>query len=240
MSATITLTVYQHVHPGMGRQAASRFAALGPQGPTWKRPGSLTCRGSGAMLCPRGDTIHTRTPAAALSRCMSSCGIDVRSCSPRLRAGTEVERAGSCCSRPRECRASRSPRLSAAPSRRWSPGAAATPTAVCQSCRTCPGPATGSNNRSRTGSRMPDGTSGSRGPQRTEREHVRERGFRACPHRSATPNAVTPPIGGRSRGRGTSVTTATSRPALLASIFRDLERMTSMGPWHRAVAAGRA
>jgi hypothetical protein len=26
--ATITLTVYQHVHPGMGRQAADRFAAL--------------------------------------------------------------------------------------------------------------------------------------------------------------------------------------------------------------------
>jgi hypothetical protein len=28
VSATITLTVYQHVHPGMGRQAAERFAAL--------------------------------------------------------------------------------------------------------------------------------------------------------------------------------------------------------------------
>ena len=27
-SATVTLTVYQHVHPGMGRQAADRFAAL--------------------------------------------------------------------------------------------------------------------------------------------------------------------------------------------------------------------
>ena len=27
-SATITLTVYQHVHPGRGRQAADRFAAL--------------------------------------------------------------------------------------------------------------------------------------------------------------------------------------------------------------------
>jgi integrase len=27
-SATITLTVYQHVHPGMGRQAADGFAAL--------------------------------------------------------------------------------------------------------------------------------------------------------------------------------------------------------------------
>jgi integrase len=25
---TLTLTVYQHVHPGMGRQAADRFAAL--------------------------------------------------------------------------------------------------------------------------------------------------------------------------------------------------------------------
>jgi integrase len=27
-SATITLTGYQHVHPGMGREAAARFAAL--------------------------------------------------------------------------------------------------------------------------------------------------------------------------------------------------------------------
>lgn len=27
-NATITLSVYQHVHPGMGRQAADRFAAL--------------------------------------------------------------------------------------------------------------------------------------------------------------------------------------------------------------------
>jgi integrase len=27
-SATITLTVYQHVHPGMGRQTADRFAVL--------------------------------------------------------------------------------------------------------------------------------------------------------------------------------------------------------------------
>ena len=27
-SATITLTVHQHVHPGTGREAAGRFAAL--------------------------------------------------------------------------------------------------------------------------------------------------------------------------------------------------------------------
>ncbi len=27
-NATITLTVYPHVHPGMGREAADRFAAL--------------------------------------------------------------------------------------------------------------------------------------------------------------------------------------------------------------------
>jgi integrase len=27
-NATLTPTVYQHVHPGMGRQAADRFAAL--------------------------------------------------------------------------------------------------------------------------------------------------------------------------------------------------------------------
>jgi integrase len=29
-NATITLTVYQHVHRGMGRQAAERYAALLP------------------------------------------------------------------------------------------------------------------------------------------------------------------------------------------------------------------
>ena len=46
-SATITLTVYQHVHPGMGREAADRFAAS---------PGFLTCRNPGAVLCPRGDS----------------------------------------------------------------------------------------------------------------------------------------------------------------------------------------
>ena len=27
-SATITLTVYQHVHPGMGRETVDRFGAL--------------------------------------------------------------------------------------------------------------------------------------------------------------------------------------------------------------------
>jgi integrase len=27
-SPTITLTAYQHVHPGMGREAADRFAVL--------------------------------------------------------------------------------------------------------------------------------------------------------------------------------------------------------------------
>ena len=27
-TATITLTIHQHVHPGMGREAADRFAAL--------------------------------------------------------------------------------------------------------------------------------------------------------------------------------------------------------------------
>ncbi len=28
VSAVTTLTVYQHVHPGMGRKAADRFAAV--------------------------------------------------------------------------------------------------------------------------------------------------------------------------------------------------------------------
>ncbi len=28
LHAATTLTVYQHVHPGMGREAADRFAAL--------------------------------------------------------------------------------------------------------------------------------------------------------------------------------------------------------------------
>ena len=27
-NATVTLTVHQHVHPGMGREAADRFVAL--------------------------------------------------------------------------------------------------------------------------------------------------------------------------------------------------------------------
>ena len=27
-TATITLTIHQHVHPGVGREAADRFAAL--------------------------------------------------------------------------------------------------------------------------------------------------------------------------------------------------------------------
>jgi hypothetical protein len=31
LHAATTLTVYQHVHPGMGREAADRFAAL-PEG----------------------------------------------------------------------------------------------------------------------------------------------------------------------------------------------------------------
>jgi hypothetical protein len=86
-SATITLNVYQHVHPGMGRQAADRFAALlegrpeveasrrdhkALSGRNVKRPGSLTCRDPGAMWCPGGTWyIRTRlrvsgeTPAAA-------------------------------------------------------------------------------------------------------------------------------------------------------------------------------
>src|SRR3954447_3851242 len=51
-SPTITLTVYQHVHPGMGRQAADRFAALlrGRPGPR-----SITAV-SRATFRPRHDT----------------------------------------------------------------------------------------------------------------------------------------------------------------------------------------
>ena len=74
---TLTLTIYQHVHPGMGREAADRFAALrtglipgtksqaGIPGPpealTEKHPGFLTCRNTVVRLCPRGDTLHTHT-----------------------------------------------------------------------------------------------------------------------------------------------------------------------------------
>ncbi len=69
-SAAITLTVHQHVHPGMGRQAADRFAAaetlssraVHPGGvkvpfwpPTERCPGLLRCRNTGAIECPRGD-----------------------------------------------------------------------------------------------------------------------------------------------------------------------------------------
>jgi hypothetical protein len=77
-SATITLTVYQHVHPGMGCEAADRFAALleadsrreaprgyheGHRGPYSKTPRLLACRNTRMRLCPRGDTPHTHTPA---------------------------------------------------------------------------------------------------------------------------------------------------------------------------------
>ena len=77
-SATITLTVYQHVHPGMGREAADRFggAARGlirrakyhagitraSEAPTAGHPGLLTCRNTEVRLCPRGDMPHTHTP----------------------------------------------------------------------------------------------------------------------------------------------------------------------------------
>jgi hypothetical protein len=78
-SATITLSVYQHVHPGVGRQAADRLAALlrgrgarsiaavyrGPRRSGMATPGLLTCRNAGMRLCPRGDTLHTHTPPAA-------------------------------------------------------------------------------------------------------------------------------------------------------------------------------
>src|SRR3954447_18408588 len=37
---------------------------------------------------------------------------------------------------------------------------------------------------------MHDGTAGTSGPQITERYHLRERGPRACPQRSATPDVV--------------------------------------------------
>src|SRR5688500_19034469 len=56
-------------------------------------------------------------------------------------------------------------------------------------------------NCSRSGSRMQDGTAGTSGPQLPERQHLRERGPRACPRRSATPNAVITPIGGGSKPR---------------------------------------
>src|SRR3954447_11896111 len=53
-------------------------------------------------------------------------------------------------------------------------------------------------NSSRSGSRMHDRTAGTSGPHLTERQHLRERGPRACPRRSTTPNAVITPTGGRS------------------------------------------
>jgi hypothetical protein len=80
-SATITLTVSQHVHPGrdvppgMGREAADRFAALlqgcarrqvsnsyhaRTGGPNVKRLGPLTCRELG-RCCVRGATRYIRT-----------------------------------------------------------------------------------------------------------------------------------------------------------------------------------
>ncbi|SFT86712.1 Phage integrase family protein [Geodermatophilus amargosae] len=75
-NATITLTVYQHVHPGMGRRrptaSPSGFGAEmvrevsndcheADPAPTWVRPGLRTCRNTGAMLCPKADSLHAHT-----------------------------------------------------------------------------------------------------------------------------------------------------------------------------------
>ena len=82
-SATITLTVYQHVHPGMAgrpptasppcwRAETRRWVSNRHHedlwGPNVKRPGLLTCRNTGAMLCSRGDSVRTHTAHAALMR----------------------------------------------------------------------------------------------------------------------------------------------------------------------------
>jgi hypothetical protein len=63
-NATIALTVYQHVHPGMGREAADRFAARhegrpGPETRAHRAPDLQEHRG--AMRCPRRDTLRTHT-----------------------------------------------------------------------------------------------------------------------------------------------------------------------------------
>ena len=75
-NAIITLTVYQHVHPAWAgrppaaslprwraevRRGVSNGYHEGHRGRTWKRPGLLTCRNTGAVRCPRGDTAHTHT-----------------------------------------------------------------------------------------------------------------------------------------------------------------------------------
>ncbi len=78
-NATITLSVYQHVHPGMAARrptASPRCSRADPSAgvsrryprasgaPTARHPGLLTCRNTGVRLCPRGDTLHTHTAAS--------------------------------------------------------------------------------------------------------------------------------------------------------------------------------
>jgi hypothetical protein len=49
-------------------RADAREVSLGvrraPGAPTEEHPGLLACRNTGAMECPRGDTLHTHTPWA--------------------------------------------------------------------------------------------------------------------------------------------------------------------------------
>jgi hypothetical protein len=51
-----------------GREATASSATIsGSSLDDWRRPGLLTCRTTGAMLCPRGDTVHTHTAVTVLA-----------------------------------------------------------------------------------------------------------------------------------------------------------------------------
>ncbi len=77
-SATIPLPVCQHVHPGTGRQAADRSAALlgirgvhhhagvarAPEAPTARHPGVPDLQEHPGEVCPRGDTQQPHTALA--------------------------------------------------------------------------------------------------------------------------------------------------------------------------------
>ncbi len=82
-SATITLTVYQHVHPGMGRKLPTALvpagglsgneASRGYQGilvgPDMRTPGAPDLREHRGEAVSEGDTLHTHTYLTTMGRC---------------------------------------------------------------------------------------------------------------------------------------------------------------------------
>ena len=103
-SATITLTVYQQVHPGMAARpptasrrcstaepgrGVSRWYHEGLRGPTWKRPGLLICRNTGAMLGRLPLPVGHRTGRQAHETCLRQQPVEGRAGEPGQVRGVE-------------------------------------------------------------------------------------------------------------------------------------------------------